>query len=891
VLRRLAELSLFVLLLSSLTGALPSSVLTADAAGVKPLAPPQIPGVAVYVPFSVGIVLDGKTDDWAGVPIEKVTTGPLISPDPTMNSSYSFQVAADASNFYVHMWAVTKTIIAGQHKTDFWNEDSMEFFFNTTGDLTKPAYGTHVEQVNVNAADIGNKNPDGLTITGVGAAQVHVHGYVFKTADGWGFEVSVPMADLGIVPTGGEEIGFQTQLNGASKKDRDAQLTWSKADTGNLSYQNPSVFGSAIFVDAGQTVAPTPGPRITPSPSPSPAPPKPQISVNQLGYYPAGSKLASYATSATTPQAWKLVNGGGQEVMSGQTTIFGADAYSDDNVHLIDFSSYSTAGKGYTLQVGSVSSGPFDISTTLYTSLKQDALAYYYRDRSGIEILAQYAGQAWARPAGHLSDNHITCYQGTDNSGEVWPGCPYYLDVSGGWYDAGDFGKYVVNGGISVWTLLDEYERNPTAWADGSLNIPENKNGVPDILDEARWELKFMLAMQVPAGQPLAGMVHHKMHDAVWSAVPSPLPTNTTDRFLFPPSTAATLNLAAVAAQCARIWKTIDPAFSTVCLHAAQTAWTAAQANPTMYAPSFAAGGGDYADTNVTDEFYWAASELYIATGDSQYSEYATKSVHWADGKIMDWGNTASLGTISLALIPNHLSAAQVTACRQAIIANADKGLAAMAKEGYRVPMTWYSWGSNSTALNMAVLMGLAYDFTSDRKYLDGVTETMDYVLGRNSLNKSYVTGYGANPPLHPHHRFWANQPDAGYPAPPPGVVVGGPNQTPGDPVVLAAGLTGNPPGKQYIDDIGSFSTNEVAINWNAPLAWVSAYLDQELSKAPLSTPSPVPASSSPASASTSQSDSGPSPVYFLVAVPGVLILVAILFLLRRNRRKAVAGK
>ena len=886
VLRKLSALSLFVLLLGGLAAALPSSVSKVDAAAVKPLAPPQIDGVAVYVPFPVGIKVDGNTDDWAGVPIETVTTGPLISPDKTQNSSYSFQVAADASNFYIHMSAVTSQIIAGKHKTDFWNEDSMEFFFNTSGDLSAGAYGTNIEQVNVNAADIGNKNPDGLTITGVDAGHVHVHGFVFKTKDGWGFEVSVPMADLGIVPTAAEEIGFQTQLNGASKTDRDAQLTWSKADPGNQSYQVPRVFGSAIFVDAGTTVAPTPGPRVVPTPTPSPAPPKPQVSVNQLGYYPAGEKLASYATAATTPQPWKLLDKTGKEVASGQTSIFGQDNYTDDNVHEIDFSSFTTAGTGYKLEVGGVDSAPFDISNALYNSLKQDSLAYYYRDRSGIDILAQYSGQDWARPASYLSDSNITCYKGTDAAGKDWPGCSYSLDASGGWYDAGDYGKYVVNGGISVWTFMDEYERNPKAWADGTLNIPEKTNGVPDILDEARWELKFLLGMQVPDGQPLAGMVHHKLHDDVWSAVPSLALATTPDRHVFPPSTAATLNVAAVAAQCARIWKTIDPAFSDQCLKASQKAWTAAQANPTMYAVAFTAGGGDYSDTNVTDEFYWAASELYITTGDAQYGDFAQKSPDWANAKTMAWGDTAALGTISLALVPNKLPADKLKATKQAIIATANTGLADIAQEGFRVPLTSYPWGSNSTALNNAVLMGLAYDFTSDRKYLDGVTETMDYILGRNSLNKSFVTGYGANPVQHPHHRFWANQPDQGYPAPPPGVLAGGPNGVPGDPVVTAAGLTGNPQGEQYIDNIGSFSTNEVAINWNAPLAWVTTFLDQAYKNPALPTASPA-----PATAPTQSSSSGLSPMYFLVAVPGILIVAALLFLWRRNRRKASPAK
>jgi endoglucanase len=185
------------------------------------------------------------------------------------------------------------------------------------------------------------------------------------------------------------------------------------------------------------------------------------------------------------------------------------------------------------------------------------------------------------------------------------------------------------------------------------------------------------------------------------------------------------------------------------------------------------------------------------------------------------------------------------------------------------------------------MLMGLAYDFTSDRKYLDGVTQTMDYILGRNMLNKSFVTGYGTTPAQHPHHRFWANQPDKGYPAPPPGVLVGGPNGLPSDPVTTAAGLNGDPLGGQYIDNIGSFSTNEVAINWNAPLAWVTTFLDQAYKNPSLPTASPAPA---PAS-SSNESSSGVSPLYFLAAVPGLLIVAALFFLFRRNRRKASASK
>jgi endoglucanase len=866
-----------IVLLSVIAGTLAIGG-THAANAVDLLAPAQVPGVAVYIPYDVGIKVDGKLDDWARVPVQSVDYGPLTSNDFLEDGEFHFQVAADETNLYLAATTNDKSIIAGQHGGNYWNEDSMEFYLNTSGDLNAHSYGDHIWQVNINAADIGKTNPDGLTLTGVNSEKIHVHGYVFKTTlpyPGWGFEISVPMSNLGIKPEADKEIGFSMQLNGASVLDRNVQLNWSKADTNNTSYQDPAKFGTGIFFKVGTTVVPTPA-RVAPTPSPTPPPAPPQVSVNQVGYYPSGPKVASFNSPSKTPLGWRLVDGNGKEVMTGQTTLFGPDSSSGDNVHMIDFSSFTTLGTDYRLFVGQVGSDTFKISNDLYTVLQKDALAYYYRDRSGIELTAQYAGQAWARPAGHTSDNHVTCYKGKDVHGVDYPGCDYYLDVSGGWYDAGDYGKYVVNGGISVWTLLNQYELSPKSYTDGTLSIPENKNGVPDILDEARWELKFLLEMQVPAGQQLAGMVHHKVHDDVWSAMPFMVPTTATNRYLFPPSTAATLNLAAVGAQCARIWKTIDPAFSTQCLTAAETAWTAAKANPTMYAVSFAAGGGDYGDTNVTDEFYWAASELYIATGKDVYKDAALSSPDWANADVPDWGHTAALGTISLALVPNGLPADKVDSLRKAITYSANRSLGFLNKQGYQVPLANFAWGSNSEALNAAMLMGLSYGFTGEQKFLDGATQTMDYVLGRNPLNQSYVTGYGTKSPAHPHQRFWGNQPQMGFPAPPPGVVVGGANDTPNDPAAVAAGLTGSPPERQYVDAIGSFTTNEVAINWNAPLAWVTAFVDKEQNLGPAASSTPAP-----------KKDDG-VPIPLLIFVPAALVAVggvAFFWVRRKGRR------
>jgi endoglucanase len=194
----------------------------------------------------------------------------------------------------------------------------------------------------------------------------------------------------------------------------------------------------------------------------------------------------------------------------------------------------------------------------------------------------------------------------------------------------------------------------------------------------------------------------------------------------------------------------------------------------------------------------------------------------------MWWGDTQALGMISLATVPNELPAEDVEYFRSLIIGEAHHFVGEIETGGYRVPLaiTDYVWGSNSTVLNHAIVMALANRFTGDMAYLNGVTESMDYVLGTNALAFSFVTGYGEAYAQHQHHSFWANQGD--FPPPPPGALAGGPNATPSDEVALKDAIMDSGPAKRYVDLIGSYSTNEVAINWNAPLMWVAAYLDQQ---------------------------------------------------------------
>ncbi|MFJ9519854.1 glycoside hydrolase family 9 protein [Kitasatospora sp. NPDC101801] len=554
------------------------------------------------------------------------------------------------------------------------------------------------------------------------------------------------------------------------------------------------------------------------------------VRVNQVGYLPDGPKRATVVSSATAPLGWQLRSAAGAVLASGSTVVRGADAASGDATHLVDFSAYGGTGTGLTLVVDGQSSYPFDISASLYDGLRSDSLSFFYQQRSGIAIDAALAGSGYGRPAGHLGvapnlgDVNVPCQAGV---------CDYTRDVRGGWYDAGDQGKYVVNGGIAAWQLVNSFERakragTEAALGDSTLRVPERGNAVPDVLDEARWELDFLLRMQVPADKPLAGMAFHKVHDSAWTALPTRPDQDAQQRELHRPSTAATLNLAASAAQCARVYAPYDAAFAARCLDAARRAWTAARANPALLASATdTTGGGGYDDAEVGDEFYWAAAELFATTGESQYRDAVTgSSFHNAPADTPWWGGTATLGRITLATVPGvGLPADDLARLRASLVTAADGHLATIAGQGYGVPLAadGYNWGSNSAVANDAMVLGVAYELTRQQRYRAGALESLDYLLGRNALNRSYVTGYGELASENQHHRFWAHQSDPSLPHPPAGSFAGGPNAGLQDPVAVER-LTGCKPAKCYVDDIGSYSTNEVAINWNAPLAWLAAF-------------------------------------------------------------------
>ncbi|WP_328979665.1 glycoside hydrolase family 9 protein [Streptomyces canus] len=560
----------------------------------------------------------------------------------------------------------------------------------------------------------------------------------------------------------------------------------------------------------------------------------PRVRVNQVAYLPAGPKNATLVTDATTKLPWQLKSASGAVVAHGWTVPRGTDVSSGQNVHSIDFGAYKKRGAGLTLVADGETSRPFDIGTGAYEQLRLDAAKYYYTQRSGIAIRDDLR-PGYGRAAGHVNtapnqgDKDVPCQPGV---------CDYTLDVTGGWYDAGDHGKYVVNGGISTWEVLSTYEREllartgqPGKLGDGSLTIPESGNKVPDILDEARWELEFLLKMQVPDRQPLAGMAHHKIHDEQWTGLPLMPSDDPQKRELHPASTAATLNLAATAAQAARLYKPYDKAFAAKALAAARKAWTAALAHPDLYASeSDGTGGGTYADNNVTDEFYWAAAELYLTTGEKAFQDHVLASpVHTADIFTpvgYDWARTAAAARLDLATVPSRLPGRDKV--RQSVVEGADRYLATLKAHPYGMPYApegnLYDWGSNHQILHNGIVIATAYDITGATKYRDGALQGIDYIFGRNALNISYVTGYGEVNSHNQHARWYAHQLDPSMPNPPKGTLAGGPNSGIQDPYAQSK-LQGCVGQFCYIDDIQSWSTNEHTINWNSALTRMASFV------------------------------------------------------------------
>lgn len=527
---------------------------------------------------------------------------------------------------------------------------------------------------------------------------------------------------------------------------------------------------------------------------------------NQVGFLTNGQKQMAVIDAAGKDVVFKDKDG--KSVLTVKAPEAQAwEPAGDTAASLIDFSELKTAGT-YQAYVGDEKVGhPIVVADDALESVTKGSLKFFYFQRASIELEEEYAG-IYARAAGH-PDTAVKYHESTGHTDlTATISCPK------GWYDAGDYGKYIVNSGISTYTLLQLYQHNKEYFNKLNLNIPESKNDMPDILDEIKWNLDWMLTMQ-----DTDGGVFHKLTTLKFAGTVMP-EKGTAQRYVIGKAVEATWNFAAVMTLASEIYKPFDEEFAKKCFAAAEQAqhW-AAQNKYESYTQPSDVSTGSYTGAVEWATQLWTLIEMYRLTKqDDVLAEIKKWPLSKKKASLQSWQNNYMLGMFSLATNPDIFEKSMVDTATAIIVSTADEYVKSLDNNGYGVALVNkdFNWGSNGTAANKGMVLIHAYILTKEEKYLNAALGIVDYILGRNPMNNSYLTGFGVKSTMNPHHR--PSQAD-GIEAPVPGMLAGGPNTGATDCAKTIA--KNNPPAKAYNDNTCSYATNEVAINWNAPFAYV----------------------------------------------------------------------
>lgn len=548
------------------------------------------------------------------------------------------------------------------------------------------------------------------------------------------------------------------------------------------------------------------------------------IRLNQVGYYPQQEKVA--VVNEGKVDAFRLIDAAtGQEVLQGKPAYTATSPWSDRQRSVLDFSSLTTPGRYLLLAAGDTAE--VVIRPDALQALSAGALKSFYYQRASMPLDRRYAG-AWHRAAGH-PDTHVLIHPNAAGAerkaGDV-------ISSPGGWYDAGDYNKYIVNSGYSIGLMQAFYRLFPDYFAGQRADIPESGNQTPDLLDEMYYNLSWMLTMQDPAD----GGVYHKLTTPMFEPFIRPDECKQ-PRYVVSKSVTAALDFAACMAQASQLFAPYAkdyPDFADAALDAAQRAYDWAVAHPDafyrqndlneVYKPEVTTG--EYGDSRADDEFFWAASELYLATGRKDYRQMVEKTLP-KEFSPSSWGSTAALGVFAW-LNPSLKLAAEdqplADSLKQLLLQYADRAIEGADRTPFHAPYgnraDDFGWGCLSEkCANQANALVYAYRLSGNRAYLDNARRNMDYLLGRNATGYCYITGFGVKSPLHPHHRLSASDAVA---APIPGLLVGGPNPAQQD----KADYPSNLPDESYSDTLPSYASNEIAINWSAALVALASSLD-----------------------------------------------------------------
>lgn len=544
---------------------------------------------------------------------------------------------------------------------------------------------------------------------------------------------------------------------------------------------------------------------------------RPTVVLNQSGYYPHATKIAVIISDEPV-SSFKVTDAKTQKtVLQGKPATMKQSANSSLKTQVADLSAVTKPGRYIYSDSRPGVTQAFIINPKAQGSLARASIKAFYYQRVSMPLTEEYAGQ-WSRAAGHPDDKVVIhpSALGTASRNDT------VISSPGGWYDAGDYNKYIVNSGITMGTILSAYEDFASYFDTLKLAIPEGSNKVPDLLDEVLYNLRWMLTMQDAAD----GGIYHKCTNAAFDGTVMPGITKLT-RYVVQKSTAASLDFTAVMAQAARVLKKFNnqlPGLADSCLRAAKKSWAWSLANPAvlynqdslnrLYSPKITTGA--YGDRAVDDEWFWAAAEMYLTTGEKAYESKLAEGLE-TKFSLPTWSRVHLLGVYSL--IRHDKNATRVTNLKTRLLAMADEYLAAIPGNAFLTVMgsrkSDFNWGSNSNAGNQGIVMINAWLISHDKKYADAALGNLDYLCGRNATGYHFVTGFGQRSPMHPHHR--PSEAD-NVPAPVPGLLAGGPNPGMQDKCEYPF----KEPETAYVDVFCSYASNEIAINWNAPLVYLA---------------------------------------------------------------------
>ena len=543
---------------------------------------------------------------------------------------------------------------------------------------------------------------------------------------------------------------------------------------------------------------------------------RPKITLNQVGFLPGQVKQAVFrADKDTMDKNFKIYNVDTQEYeeYKGYVSTKGTNPSSLEYVGIADFSDFTKAGKYKLVGENCGESPVFTIGDTVYDQLFNDTIMMLYRQRCG-EVLGE-DGDKFA---------HAACHQST----ATIYGTSTKIDVSGGWHDAGDYGKYVVPGAQTVANLLDTFDMCGDIFHYDSYVT--NDAAIPDILEEAMYELDWMLKMQANNGQ-----VYHKVTSKEFPDNNVKPQSDNSQLFVSPTSYAATADFAAVMAKASGLF-TKYGILSSKAEEYKNAAIEAYNALNSMQKTSFKNPSdiktGEYPDADLFDELTWASIEMYALTNNSTYLDVFKANYKKTSDFGLGWANVNGFGIYTYLETASNLdseyanvkkvlldAAQEIIDNAKADVYNASVGTKEVTNEDGTTETTYaFEWGSNLTIASNGIVLLFAIPYSDvdfGNECIFYLQTQINYLLGQNACAYCFVTGYGELTPENPHHR-----PSVAAGEAMKGMLVGGPDSNfaeNGQDSVATRSCKDAAPAHCYIDNDNSWSTNEVTIYWNSP--------------------------------------------------------------------------